>query len=78
MITRIPVTVYLVVIPYSPVIVSIVAIPYIPVPVSLVVTPYRPETASLFMIPHLLILQSFDWLAAFHLDVLQAVLFIAV
>jgi hypothetical protein len=26
----------------------------------------------------LLILQSFDWLAAFHLDLLQAILFIAV
>jgi len=27
---------------------------------------------------HLLILQSFDWLAAFHLELLQAILFIAV
>jgi hypothetical protein len=27
---------------------------------------------------HLLILQSFDWLAAFHLELLQTVLFIAV
>jgi hypothetical protein len=26
----------------------------------------------------LFILQSFDWLAAFHLDLLQAILFIAV
>jgi hypothetical protein len=26
----------------------------------------------------LLILQSFDWLAAFHLEILQAILFIAV
>jgi hypothetical protein len=31
-----------------------------------------------FNVKNLLLLQSFDWLAAFHLDLLQAILFIAV
>jgi hypothetical protein len=37
---------------------------------------YKPLNCCVEIV--LLILQSFDWLAAFHLDLLQAILFIAV
>jgi hypothetical protein len=38
---------------------------------------YILHTALLLLLLLLLILQSFDWLAAFHLELLQAILFIA-
>jgi hypothetical protein len=41
---------------------------------------YKKNPTLLYIICHyiLLILQCLDWLAAFHLDMLQAILFIAV
>ena len=42
---------------------------------------YQTHISSIYvrtLLSSLLILQSFDWLAAFHLDLLQAILFIAV
>jgi hypothetical protein len=36
------------------------------------------QEAIILYVPHLLIPQSLDWLVAFHLELLQAILFIAV